>query len=802
MKFYIDLATRRFVKAPTSPLPLQRVFFKRRDIIDVEVVFVDRSAIVPTPLGTTLQTALKRSFSDPQFLAAAANDGTLNLYTIAVEELFPGNTASAAALLEVKYTRPGEETRTATLAAELQNSVILGTEGTPVAVPDLKATLADAETGTDNTKWMTPLRVWDAIRKAATAAVTWANLPGKPSTFPPEEHTHTAAQITDFASAVTAVAPPAGALIISKTYAELKTLKDANQLVPGQWYKITDFQLKWWNQSSNDIRVITSFEIEPLNVFAIKNNDFSPLSYSDLYPKDTIYYGFSDIPWGAPGYGYWNIANSHGWINRRISTELNIDITYDWRHVTFNCCKLDLSSVPQWTSSNTYSRKDLVKYNGKLFISSNSNNLNNAPDATRVDINGAPDDMLNFSWWIAVSPFVESQTYFPTNELNETSFIFCIPKKWFRRLPWSETSNPPMPKYSQFYGKPQQYWNPVLYQESYISIPWDTSTRAQKPTFADGLNTTDSQNSFHSTNIKIEGRGNIFYGSSSSIELGEGSSFNIFYGQNYFINAKTGFQCNKIGYKISTNSFGNNCSFNSFGRESNGNVFGDGCSFNVFGKSCFTNSVQGAFSNNILGYGFSNNSSDLMFFSNFCYMGTLNQFNKFGSAVVGNDFTIQTCDIDGNFFNNEVGLVQCKIGKEFNNNTSNNNTLFYNTINEANSCIFDSNFLNNICNNLLCCNFSNAVLYNELNFIQYLTCGAEFLYNTIKNATRLITPTYFYKNTIDADSFANINADSSLLNASIVRNSFHKRISQNSSGQPRLSYHNAADQLVVTSPTA
>jgi hypothetical protein len=359
-----------------------------------------------------------------------------------------------------------------------------------------------------------------------------------------------------------------------------------------------------------------------------------------------------------------------------------------------------------------------------------------------------------------------------------------------------------MPKYSQFYGKPQQYWNPVLYQESYISIPWDTSTRAQKPTFADGLNTTDSQNSFHSTNIKIEGRGNIFYGSSSSIELGEGSSFNIFFGQNYFINAKTGFQCNKIGYKISTNSFGNNCSFNSFGRESNGNVFGDGCSFNVFGKSCFTNSVQGAFSNNILGYGFSNNSSDLMFFSNFCYMGTLNQFNKFGSAVVGNDFTIQTCDIDGNFFNNEVGLVQCKIGKEFNNNTSNNNTLFYNTINEANSCIFDSNFLNNICNNLLCCNFSNAVLYNELNFIQYLTCGAEFLYNTIKNATRLITPAYFYKNTIDADSFANINADSSLLNASIVRNSFHKRISQNSSGQPRLSYHNAADQLVVTSPTA
>jgi hypothetical protein len=197
MKFYIDLVSRRFVKTPTSSVPLTRVFFKRRDVVDVEVVFVERSAIVPTPAGTTLKTALKRSFSDPQFLALAETDGTLKLYTVPVEELFPGNTASASALLEVKYTRPGEETRTATLAVELQNSVILGDEGTPVLVPDAKATLAEAEAGTSNEKWMTPLRVWDAIRKSASAAITWATLTGKPSTFPPDTHTHTTSQITD-----------------------------------------------------------------------------------------------------------------------------------------------------------------------------------------------------------------------------------------------------------------------------------------------------------------------------------------------------------------------------------------------------------------------------------------------------------------------------------------------------------------------------------------------------------------------------------------------------------------------------
>jgi hypothetical protein len=231
MKFYIDLATRRFLKAPNSSVPLARVFFKRRDVVDVEVVFVERLAIVPTPAGTTLKTALKRSFSDPQFLALAETDGTLNLYTVPVEELFPGNTASASALLEVKYTRPGEETRTATLAVELQNSVILGDEGTPASVPSLKATLAEAEAGTSNEKWMTPLRVWDAIRAWAAANFTWANLAGKPSTFPPSPHQHTVGDVPGLQTALDAK-QPAGSYATSAQGTKADTALQPAALTP------------------------------------------------------------------------------------------------------------------------------------------------------------------------------------------------------------------------------------------------------------------------------------------------------------------------------------------------------------------------------------------------------------------------------------------------------------------------------------------------------------------------------------------------------------------------------------------
>lgn len=47
----------------------------------------------------------------------------------------------------------------------------------------------------------------------------WATLSGKPSTFPPSSHTHTASAITDFASAVAAAAPPTtdASLLVSGT---------------------------------------------------------------------------------------------------------------------------------------------------------------------------------------------------------------------------------------------------------------------------------------------------------------------------------------------------------------------------------------------------------------------------------------------------------------------------------------------------------------------------------------------------------------------------------------------------------
>ena len=164
MKFFLDTTKKQLVKSAASNVALDRLVLKRRDSLAVEVAFVARGAVASMPAGTTTTVALKKTFADANFLAlASGTPPTLNLNTVPLEAAFASSPASISALLEIRWSIPGETTRTATLAVEIQNSVIIGTEGTPAAIPDGKATQAEAEAGTDNTKWMTPLRAKQAI---------------------------------------------------------------------------------------------------------------------------------------------------------------------------------------------------------------------------------------------------------------------------------------------------------------------------------------------------------------------------------------------------------------------------------------------------------------------------------------------------------------------------------------------------------------------------------------------------------------------------------------------------------------
>ena len=167
MKLFIDRKARKFLKSAASNVALERIVLKRRDLVALEYVFVENGQVVTASTGTTITCAIKRKFTDANFLAlASGTPPTLNLNTIPIEASFATGEAVLAVYLEVRWAATGETTRTAILKADLQNSVIIGTEGTPEAMPDGKATQAEAEGGTNNTQWMTPLRTAQAIEAA------------------------------------------------------------------------------------------------------------------------------------------------------------------------------------------------------------------------------------------------------------------------------------------------------------------------------------------------------------------------------------------------------------------------------------------------------------------------------------------------------------------------------------------------------------------------------------------------------------------------------------------------------------
>lgn len=202
MKFFLDLTKKQLVKSAASNVALDRLVLKRRDSLAVEVAFVARGAVATMPAGTTTTVALKTTFADANFLAlASGTPATLDLNTVPIESAFSANPASIAALLEIRWSVPGETTRTATLRVEIQNSVILGTEATPATIPDGKANQDEAEAGTDNEKWMTPLRTAQAIAVLAPPP-TWDAVQNKPATFPPSSHTHAISEVTGLQTAL------------------------------------------------------------------------------------------------------------------------------------------------------------------------------------------------------------------------------------------------------------------------------------------------------------------------------------------------------------------------------------------------------------------------------------------------------------------------------------------------------------------------------------------------------------------------------------------------------------------------
>lgn len=226
MRIYLDLDTRRILTTATRPAT--RLEFKRRDNDAFEVQFLRSAVVQELPVGTTARVGLKATddFAG-EFLAtdtlaqsgsgsATVYSGEFNLNTTSLESLFAAEPASLTAMLEVQWQSGTQVGSSLTLPVTIFNDVIRGDEGDPATLPlfytsttsDFLATQAEAEAGTDNTKWMSPLRTTEAIAALAGSGgvSSYNDLTDVPSEFLPSTHTHPLSDLTQSAATTGQVA--------------------------------------------------------------------------------------------------------------------------------------------------------------------------------------------------------------------------------------------------------------------------------------------------------------------------------------------------------------------------------------------------------------------------------------------------------------------------------------------------------------------------------------------------------------------------------------------------------------------
>ena len=180
--------------------------------------------------------------------------------------------------------------------------------------------------------------------------------------------------------------------LIDITYAQLLTAISGNTLIPGQKYRITDYQTVHTVYLTSDTN---TGPVEPLIVTALTANSISSVAYSESYPNDIVIYSYQNTV-QMPG-------ATKGFIRRRIDMDKNIDICFDFRAVKFRAWQVTQAAYSNLTQ---YKINEVVVDatnsagfgSDALFICVYDNNLNNPlTDATKWLL--MPGNFKNNGYW-------------------------------------------------------------------------------------------------------------------------------------------------------------------------------------------------------------------------------------------------------------------------------------------------------------------------------------------------------------------------------------------------------------------
>ena len=407
----------------------------------------------------------------------------------------------------------------------------------------------------------------------------------------------------------------AAKLAVSITYAALKALRDGGNLVPGTWYRITDYACT--TTQDNTQSAGHAFDI------IVRADDASHLNenaYATHHEGDTYFTNCKLEAWQLK-YSIDNDTNRFAWADDTNGTGVIFYMKDEWN----NECPYDFKNImfKRWAVSQVTDSKlpqDALEALNEIFVFDG--------DETKFQARfGYKDSDYQYGSTTHVVDAEDSGWYYTFSIImNDTdSGEFDLDNIEDGSIKGNNFYNDEGG--GGFYGntmKPR--YNNMASDEEGID-----GAQVLNNIVFNGYYENSEENPYIYACFLNELGGNCYdntFGNNcGQNSFGNNCYYNTFGNYCYQNTFGNGFQNNSFGNGCYSNSFGNNCFRNSFGNYCQSNSFGNDCYNNSFGNSCQYNSFGNSCGNNSFGNDCGGNS-----FGNNC------QYNSFGNGCYSNSF--------------------------------------------------------------------------------------------------------------------------------------------------------------------
>ena len=385
------------------------------------------------------------------------------------------------------------------------------------------------------------------------------------------------------------------------TYSELVTLRNGGNLVPGKWYRITDYRCS--TQQARTVAMAHAFDI------LVRADDESHLNenaFAAHHEGDTYFQNCKLENWLLK-YCLDNDTDRFAWADDQEGRGVVYYMKDEWG----NECPYDFKNIKfqRWAVTADQDHPYLV--------------VDNADN--------------NYGYYYGAKDLQDNNVLSKATYGEDTGYFYTFALKDLESGDWFDYT------VAAHLGLKNDEENEVACYNNHLIEATD-EYGSGKGEMAKMLNNivffncyTDLSDTSHADDYSYCNN-NRFLGNCHSNTFGNGCTYNTFgnsCGSNSFGNNCGG---NTFGNNCGSNTFGNSCQNNSFGNNCGGNTFGNNCGGNTFGNYFSWNSFGNNCGSNTFGNYCNNNS-----FGNDCRQNSFGNYCKYITVFDG----VQYCSVSG-----------------------------------------------------------------------------------------------------------------------------------------------------------